>query len=131
MTAFNLAFDGAYRESSFLYHPKVPAVVKRSITSGHNVTGGGVPAAERSSLTNGIIQSVTSSLSSSSTTSRSELPVVVNAAELVEQFRQVEHRVLKLGSLYDLRPQFGSNDEQESFDKLSMNAFKRSGYRQL
>jgi hypothetical protein len=111
LVAFDAAFDGAYRESSFLRHPKVPEVVKTGITDRrHDV-------AEVASL--------------SSASAEVTRPIAVAADEVLARLGPLTDKVVSLGELYDVRPQFDSILEINKFDKLWTTAFKRSNYRQL
>jgi len=131
MASFDAVFDGAYRENSFLRHPKVPESVKTDITKHrHDVVK--VTFDSSTPLQSGnYSKSSPTSPSSSSISSMLVLPVDVTADEVRERLGHVTEKVLTLGQLYDVRPSLSSLVEQLEFDKSVSKAFKRSNYRQL
>lgn len=125
LAAFDAAFDGAYRENSFLRHPKVPDAVKQSISSPHGVVTT-VEATSKSEVSGE--GGATVALSSAPL---SLMITELTHGELLSRFGHVTDKVLTLGQLYDVRPRLASNDDQTQFDKLAAKAFRRSNYRQL
>jgi len=113
VAAFDAVFDGAYRENSFLRHPKLPEVVETGNTARRYVT---------SSRTGNYDKSPPAS-SSSSFLSSSAFPVAVTADEVLVRIGHVSEKLSTLGNLYDVRPNFSSRRASNS--SSSMNRFRQ------
>lgn len=97
------SFKDRFRESSFLRHPKVPDVVKRSLYDGGAVLRRG-----------------------GTTTS----DVRITSRQLTKLFAKVSARVLNVGNLSGVQIIFDDKSEGEMFKQKLQQGIRRAGYRQ-
>jgi len=102
--SLDASFNDQFRESSFLRHPKVPDVVKRSRYDGEAALGR------------------TGTASNSTRT--------ISSRRLVQLFAKVNARVLNVGNLLGLQVAFDDKSEGELFEQKLQKSIRRAGYRQ-
>jgi len=106
--SFDDEFAGAYRENSFLRHPKVPLDVKVRLS-----------AALHQATTDGYCNLTLFSGN-----------VAVSSADILHQFGHVNHQVLNFGSLHCVTIVLRNSRTNVAFHKKLSQAFFRSNYRQ-
>ena len=117
VTAFDMQFEGRYRESSFLRHPLVPTAVRDNRSSLQDV--------------HRRLQNSTNDTDAGDDNLLPSTAVQLSVDDVVRMFGSLPHRVLVLHSLYRVQPRFASDDEQRTFDNRVHKAFRRGTYRQL
>jgi len=106
IATFDKFFQGKYRESNFLQHPKVPEAVKQNIS--HQPL-----------------------LSNATRLSSSSKQFTVDSNSIVSLYRRKKDRLINFGVLAGIKITFGDNSAENAFNQKVHKAFITTDYRQL
>lgn len=121
ISAFDAAFDGAYRENSFLRHPLVPPSTVASRSRVFRIQPDSSPPPSPPPPPPPSVEVLRTASGNNN----------VTADDVIGWFDDVTAKILVFDSLLVSLATFGDEEETKNFEERTRTAFRRSDYRQL
>ncbi len=124
LTNFDAAFGNKYREHTFLTHPKVPELVKQSLSPVYRIDAYRAPSFKR------ISTAAEGSYDNPKVVRPANIRTGANSDEILQWFGAVTERILRFHSLYGAFSSFKDAKEHEQFFVKVIAGITPGNYRQ-